>query len=205
MKRGDDFRNQLRAPVVRDYKKKITDDFACTQPRNDFLNDGVLGFHAHRRACQKRAQFGGLRVRCGKFAELLGSRLDGALGERNVRHRIRVLEARGLQFGLPSRLFTKLLMSDSCACGVSCLASSVSAPSTAKLIHLKISVARSAAALPPSPAACAPAAAKNNTNRTPTAKKARRFRVIEPRSRARRDAAEFAGCGARFRRKAARP
>src|SRR5258708_19089880 len=317
MKRGENFRNQLRAPVVRDHEQKIADDLARAQPGRDFLDDGVLGFNAHRRACQKRAQFGGLLVRCAKILKLLGGRLGGALSQSDVRHRIRVLEARGLQFGLPSRLFTKLLMSDSCAVGVSCLTRRVSAPSTArfaasafsskraarsaasisafaaaaifcasvcvaarslstaaadsrsanarssatsfcrfaslvsasrscasaaalalvafviavlmasaffrntggsnlpktqtitpatmaKLIHLKISVARSAAALPPSSAARTLTAAKNDTTRTPTAKRTRRFRVIQPLQPERRDAALFAGCGARFRRKVAR-
>src|SRR5256885_10551751 len=71
----------------------------------------------------------------------------------------------------------------------------------AKLIHLKISVARSVDALPPSSAAFAPTTAKSNTNRILTAKKEERFRVIELLSRERRDAAGFRGCGARFRRK----
>src|SRR5260370_24572142 len=132
MKRGDTLRNQLRAPMVRDHEEKIPDDFARAQPGHKFLDDGVLGFHAHRRACQKRAQFGGLRVRRAEIVELLGSRLGGALSQSDVRHRIRVLEARGLQFGLPSRLFTKSLMSDSCAFGFSCFARSISAPSTAR-------------------------------------------------------------------------
>src|SRR5713226_6658371 len=317
MKRGDHFRNQQRAPVVRKHKKKITDDLARAQPGHDFLDNVVLGLHAHSRTRQKRAQFRGFSICRAKFVELLGSRLGGSLSQRDVRHGIRVLEARGLQFGLPSRLFTKLLMSDSCACEVSCLASSVSAPSTArfaasafssrraarsaasisafaaaaifcasvcvaarsrstsaadsrsanarssatsfcrfaslvsasrscasaaalalvafviaelmasaffrntggsnlpktqtitpatmaKLIHLKISVARSAAALPLSSAACTRTAAKNNTNKTLAAKRTRRFRVIEPLSREHRDAAAFAGCGARFQRKVAR-
>src|SRR6266849_5195533 len=316
MKRGDHLRNQQRAPVVRKHKKKITDDLARAQPGHDFLDNAVLGLHAHRRTRQKRAQFRGFSICRAKFVELLGSRLGGALSQRDVRHGIRVLEARGLQFGLPSRLFTKLLMNDSCAFGVSCLARSVSAPSTArfaasafssrraarsaasisafaaaaifcasvsvaarrrstsaadsrsakarssatsfwrfaslvcasrscasaaalalvafaiaelmasaffrntggsflpktqritpatmaKLIHLKISVARSVAAFPPSSPAFAPTTAKSNTNRILTAKKEERFRVIELLSGERRDAAEFAGRGARFPRKAA--
>src|SRR3989454_9228380 len=144
VKRGDNLRNQLRAPVVRDHEEKIPDDFARAQPGHKFLDDRVLGFHAHRRACQKRAQFGGLRVRRAEIVELLGSRLGGALSQRDVRHGIRVLQARGLQCGLPSRLFTKLLMSDSCALGVSCLASSVSAPSTARFAASAFSSSRAA-------------------------------------------------------------
>src|SRR5258708_32953786 len=92
----------------------------------------MLCFDAHCRARQKRAQFGGLRIGRAKFVQLAGSRLGGALSEGNVCHRIRILEARGLQLGLPSRVFTKLLMSDSWALGVNCLARSVSAPSTAR-------------------------------------------------------------------------
>src|SRR5712664_524358 len=317
MKRGDNLRNQLRAPVVSDHEQKIADDLARTQPGRDFLDNGVLGFHAHRRTCQKCAQFAGLLVGCAKILKLLGGRLGRALSQSDVRHRIRVLEARGLQFGLPSKLFTKLLMSDSCAVGVSCLTRRVSAPFTArfaasafssrraarsaasisafaaaaifcasvcvaapslstsaadsrsakarssapsfcrfaslvsasrscasaaalalaafviaelmasaffrntggsnlpktqtittatmaKLIHLKISVARSAAALPLSSAACTLTAAKNTTNKTLAAKRTRRLGVIEPLSRERRDATAFAGCGVQFRRKAAR-
>src|SRR5712664_1882645 len=317
MKRGDNLRNQLRAPVVSDHEQKIADDLARTQPGRDFLDNGVLGFHAHRWTCQKCAQFAGLLVGRAKIVKLLGGRLGGALSQGDVRQSIRVLEARGFQFGLPSRLFTKLLISDSCAFGVSCLASSDSAPSTArfaasafnsrraarsaasisafaaaaifcislcvaalrrstsaadsrsantrssatsfcrfaslvsasrscasaaalafvafviaelmasaffrntggsnlpktqtitpatmaKLIHLKISVARSVATLPLSSAACTLPAAKNTTNRTPVAKRTPRFRVIEPLSRERRDATAFAGCGVQFRRKAAR-
>src|SRR5712664_1589933 len=150
MKRGDNLRNQLRAPVVGNHKEKIADDLARTQPGRDFLDNGVLGFHAHRWTCQKCAQFAGLLVRRAKVVKLLGGRLGGALSQSDVRHRIRVLEARGLQFGLPSRLFTKLLMSDSCAFGVSCLASSVSAPSTARFAASAFSsrrAARSAASI----------------------------------------------------------
>src|SRR5882762_1854426 len=314
MKRGDNFRNQLRTPVVGDHKEKISDNLARAQPRHDFLDDRMLRFNAHRRACQKRAQLGGFGVRCTKIMKLLGSRLGRTLRQRDIRHRVRVLQARRLQFGLPSRLFTKLLMSDSCAFGVSCLASSDSAPSTArfaasafnsrraarsaasisafaaaaifcislcvaalrrstsaadsrsanarssatsfcrfaslvsasrscasaaalapvafviaeltasalflntggsnlpktqtitpatmaKLIHLKISVARSVATFPPSSAACAPTTTKSNTNRALTTKSRERFRVIEPLSRERPDAAELAGRGAQFRRK----
>src|SRR5260370_24899371 len=296
----------------------MADNFARTRPSHNFLDDGVLGFHAHCRACQERAQFRGLRISRAKIVKLLASRLGSALCERYVRHRIGVLEARGLQFGLPSRLFTKLLISDSCAVGVNCLARSVSAPSTArfaatafssrraprsvasisafaaaaifcaslsvaarrrstsaaaslsdnarssatsfcrfasllsasrscpsaaalalvasviaeltasalfrntagsnlpkthtitpariaKLIHLKISVARSVAALPPSSAAFAPTTAKSNTNRILTARKKGGLRVIEPLSRERRDVAELAGCGSQFRRKVEQP
>ena len=115
-----------------------------------FSITACLSSTRHRRARQKRAQLRGLRVRRAKFVELLGSRIGSALRQRDIRQRIRVLEARGLQFGLPSRLFTKLLISDSCACGVSCLASSDSAPSTARFAASAFSsrrAARSAASI----------------------------------------------------------
>src|SRR5260370_9076599 len=110
----------------------MADNFARTRPSHNFLDDGVLGFHAHCRACQERAQFRGLRISPAKIVKLLASRLGSALCERYVRHRIGVLEARGLQCGLPSRLFTKLLISHSCAAPANCLASTVSPPSTAQ-------------------------------------------------------------------------
>src|SRR5258708_35264414 len=74
----------------------------------------------------------------------------------------------------------------------------------AKLIHLKISVAPSLAALPPSSAAFVPTTAKRNTNRILTARKRSRFRVIELLSPERRDAAEPAGCAEQSRRKVER-
>src|SRR5258708_36814029 len=73
----------------------------------------------------------------------------------------------------------------------------------AKLIHLKISVACSVAALPPSSAACAPATAKSNTNSMAAAKQNGRFPVIEPLSRERRHAPVFRPCAAQFQRKVA--
>src|SRR2546430_12456258 len=42
VKRGDNLRNQLRAPVVRDHEEKIPDDFARAQPGHKFLDDRVL-------------------------------------------------------------------------------------------------------------------------------------------------------------------
>src|SRR5436853_1564144 len=317
MKRGDSLGNQLRAPVVREHQEKIANDLAGAQPGHDLFDDRVLGFHAHRRAGQKGAQLGGLRVGSGKLVKLPGRRLAGALSQGDVRHGIGVLQARGFQLGLPSRLFTKLLMSDSCVLGVSCMARSVSAPSTArcaasafssrraarsaasisvfaaaaifcasvsvaarrrcssaadsrsrearssatsfsrfaslasasrssasaaalalaafliaelmasaffrntggsnfpktqtitpatieKLIHLKISVARPTAAWSASSAARKHTARKSDTTTTPAETRQKRFRVIEPLSRERRDAVELRGCGARVRRKAER-
>src|SRR5260370_27237849 len=150
MKCGDNFGNQLGTPVVHEHKKKIADHLAGAQPGYDFFDDGVLGFHADSRACQKRAQCGGLRVRRAKFVQLLGGRRGSALSKGDIRQRICVLEARGLQFGLHSRLLTKLLMSDSCALGVSCFARSDSAPSTARFAASAFSsrrAARSAASI----------------------------------------------------------
>src|SRR5207302_9804336 len=90
-------------------------------------------------------------------------------------------------------------------CGSNLPNTHTSTPATmAKLIHLKISVARSVAALPRSSAACKLTDAKNDTNRILTAKKTRRFRVIEPLSRVRPDGVVLAGCGAQFQRKVAR-
>src|SRR5882762_938866 len=91
----------------------------------------MLRFDRDRWARKKRAQLGGLPIGCPEIGELPGGWLRRALRERDIGQSVCVLEARGLQFGLPSRLFTKLLMSASCACGLSCLASSDSAPSTA--------------------------------------------------------------------------
>src|SRR5947207_12756356 len=122
----------------------IADDFAPAHARGDFLDNRVFGLNANRRARQKRAQLGGLRVCRANFVQLLGSRIGRALSQRDIRQRVRVLEARGLQFGLPSRLFTKLLMSDSCAFGVSCLTSSDSAPSTARFAAKPFSSSRAA-------------------------------------------------------------
>ena len=42
-----------------------------------------------------------------------------ALSDRDIRECVGVLKRGGLQLGLPSRLFTKFLISDSCAAGVS--------------------------------------------------------------------------------------
>src|SRR5260370_2528788 len=144
IKRVNNFRKQLRTPVVRNHKQKIANDLARTQPRHDSLDNGVLVFDGDRRARQKRAQFRRLPGPFPKVAELLARWLSPALRRRDIRQGICILEARGLQFGLPSRLFTKLLIRDSCACGVSCLASSVSAPSTARFAASAFSSSRAA-------------------------------------------------------------
>src|SRR6266705_3347240 len=112
--------------------------------RDDLLDDRVLHFDGHRRACQKRAQLRGFRVHCAKSAELFGGRLRGALFERNVGQSVRVLKARRSQFCLPSRLCTRLLMSDSCAFGVSSWTRSDCAPSTASCAARALSSSRPA-------------------------------------------------------------
>src|SRR6266404_6098537 len=300
--------------TVRNDEQKIAKDSAGAQPRDNLFDHRVLRLDRDCRARKKRAQLGGLRIGCPKIVELPGGRLRRALCERDIGQSVCALEARRFQFGLPSRLFTKLLMSASCACELSCLASSDSAPSTArfaasafnarraarsaasisafaaaaifcaslcvaarrratsaadsrsararssatsfcrfasfvsasrscasaaafaavalvtaelmaaarrpkkagaffkhsqrikpatiaKLIHLKTSAAFSGAALPPSSAPCAPATTKSDANKTFTAKRKRRLRIIEPLSPERWGAGP-AKCGAQFQRKA---
>src|SRR4029077_7573189 len=73
-----------------------------------------------------------------------------------------------------------------------------------KLIHLKISLARSVAALPPSSAALAlNATQKKRSNKLVTICN-RWFCLIGPHSQGCRDASAFAGCAAQFRRKVVR-
>src|SRR5882757_8183136 len=118
--------------TVRNHEKKIAKYSAGAQSRDNLFDHRVLRFDRDRWARKKRAQLGGLRIGGSKIRELPGGRLRRALPEGDISQCICVLEARGLQLGLTSRLFTKLLMSASCACGLSCLASSDSAPSTAR-------------------------------------------------------------------------
>src|SRR5215469_157671 len=131
LKRRGDLRNQLRAPVIGNHEQEIANDLARAQALDDFLDDFMFGLHADRRACQERAQFRRLCVRRAKISELLRRRLARALLQGDVRQRVCVLQARRLQFGIPPRLFTKLLINPACVCAVSCLARSDSAPSTA--------------------------------------------------------------------------
>src|SRR3984893_17125093 len=128
--------------TVRNHEQEIANDFTCAQSRDDLFDDRVLGLGSDRRARKKRAQLRGLRIDRPKVAELPGRRLGRALRDGYVCQRVGVLEARGLQFGLASRLFTKLVMSSSCACGVSCLASSDWAPSTARFAASAFSARR---------------------------------------------------------------
>src|SRR5712692_339204 len=156
LKRRDDLRQKLRAVVIGDHKQKIADDLARPQPRDQPFDHTVFRVYSHRRAGQKRAQLGRFRVRRAEIAELLESRCGSALSKGNVGQSVCVLEARGLQFGLPARLSTKLLMRFSCAFGVSCLARSDSAPSTASFAASAFRArraARSAASISPFAAA----------------------------------------------------
>src|ERR1700687_1199444 len=117
---------------VGNHEQKIAKDPARAQSRDDIVDHRVLGLGTDRRAGKKRSQLRGLRAGGPKIAELPGGRLGSPLRKGDVCQGVCILEARGLQLGLPSRLFTKLLISDACACGLSCLASSDSAPSTAR-------------------------------------------------------------------------
>src|SRR6266852_5733652 len=161
LKRGNHFWQNMRALMVGDHKQEIAHDFAATRPRQQLLDHPVLGFAIDRRARQKIAQLVRFRIQRAESHELLGDRLRRPLRHRDIRERIRVLQARGFQFGLPSRLFTNAANNDSCACGVSCFASSDSAPSTARFAAITFSsslAARSAAsisAFPASPIFCA--------------------------------------------------
>src|SRR5215472_607006 len=128
-----DLRNQLRAPVIGNHEQEITNDLARAQALDDFFHDFVLRLHVDRWACQERAQFPRLRVRRAKISEFLRRRLARTLLQGDVRQRVCVLQARGLQFGIPTRLSTKLLSNPACVCAVSCFLSSDSAPSTARL------------------------------------------------------------------------
>src|ERR1700724_2688020 len=84
--------------------------------------------------------------------------------------------------------------------GVSFRKTQETRPATiAKLIHLKISLARSVVALPPSSAACAPTAAKSKITSAPARSFQTPLRVIEPLPQdRRRAAAQPAAHGARF-------
>src|SRR5580704_2441823 len=140
----------MRPMVVGNQEQKIAEDFARTQPLDEFFDHRVLVLRRDRGARQKRPQLRRLRVGRSEIVELLGRRLGRALRERDIRQRVRILEARGFQLGLPSRLFTKLLISDSCALGVSCFVRSDSALSTASVAAKAFSsrrAARSAASI----------------------------------------------------------
>src|SRR5437867_1754486 len=130
--------------TVRNDEQKIAKDSAGAQPRDNLFDHRVLRLDRDCRARKKRAQLGGLRIGCPKIVELPGGRLRRALREGDISQSVCVLEARGLQFGLPSRLFTKLVMSASCVCGLSCLASSDSAPSTARFAASAFNARRAA-------------------------------------------------------------
>src|SRR5215472_850015 len=124
-------RQKMRSLMVCDDKKKIPYDAACTQPRRQLLDHRVFRCALHGGVREHLAQVPGLRVRRAKIRQLLFHGLSGGLFQRDVRQRCRVLQAGGLQFGLPCRFCIKLLIIASCTAGVICLATSDSAPSTA--------------------------------------------------------------------------
>src|SRR5579859_615338 len=140
----NNFGNQLRAPVIRNHEQEIADNFGRTDTAGNLFNHRVLCFDADRRACQKRAQLRRLLIRRAKTLQLLGSGLGGALLQGDIRHRVCVLEACGLQFGIPSRLFTKLLIRPACACAFNCLTRRASAPSTASFAATAFNSSRAA-------------------------------------------------------------
>src|SRR5271168_3720896 len=115
--------------VVRDNKKKIANNFARAGARSDFFYYTVLRFPRHRGTRHHIPQFARSCKRGGNIIQLLERRIRRALCQRDVSQSVRILEAGGLQFGLPSRLFTNVSRSVSWAAGVSCFARSDSAPS----------------------------------------------------------------------------
>src|SRR5580658_727558 len=121
----------MRAAMIRDHKKKIANDLSSAGARRNLFDHAMFRLARHAGACQKIAQLARLTKSRREIVQLLERRISRALSERDIRERIRILQTCRLQFGLPSRLFTKLSISDSCAAGVNCFASSDSAPSTA--------------------------------------------------------------------------
>src|SRR6266852_802677 len=95
-------------------------------------------------------QLRGTGIGGGEIAQLLHDGRSSALLERNIRKRVGILQARGLQLGLPCSDLTKPAMSASCVCGVNCFARRDSAPSTASFAARDLSsmrAARSAASI----------------------------------------------------------
>ena len=151
--RGGNFRLGDALPLAHNFLKRLHNfrqDCACGRgrttrnrklrmillapmSRHQFFDHAVLSVAIDRWTREEIAQFRGFRVDAPKVGELLQRRLGRALRQSDIRKRVGILEARGLQFGLPARPLTKALTSASCACGVSCFASSDSAPSTARL------------------------------------------------------------------------
>src|SRR4030095_489746 len=134
----------MRALVVDHDQQKIAYHLAGAEAGGHFFNDAALFCLGHGGAREDIAQFGGSCVSSAEIAKLLDDWPCGSLPERNIRERVCVLKARGLQFGLPSNLFTKPRMSASWVCGVSCLLSNDSAPSTASLAASAFSSSRAA-------------------------------------------------------------
>src|ERR1700689_3374174 len=109
--------------MIRDHKKKIANDLSSADAHGDLFDHAMFRLARHSGACQKVTQFARFTKSRGEISQLLERRIRRALSERDIREGICVLQAGRLQFGLPSRLFTKLSIRDSCAAGVSCLAS----------------------------------------------------------------------------------
>src|SRR5882724_5895654 len=137
-------------PVVDYHKQKITHDFAGAQPCGNLFRNCALRFFTRRRTIEEVAQLRGTGIGGGEIAQLLHDRRSSALLERNIRKRVGILQARGLQLGLPCSDLTKPAMSASCVCGVNCFARRASAPSTASFAARDLSsmrAARSAASI----------------------------------------------------------
>src|ERR1041385_7653198 len=112
----------MSAAMVNHDVQKVLHDLAGAEARGDFFGDAAFFRLADGRAGKKIAQLGRGRVSRTEIAQLLEHRSSRTLCESNVRERIGVLQASGLQLGLPCRLSTKLATSASCVCAVSCLA-----------------------------------------------------------------------------------
>ena len=83
--------------------------------RHQFFDHAVFCFAIDGRARQKISKLGGFRVGFAEIDQLTERRITGssALRQSNIRQRVGILKARGLQLGLPARPFTKALTSAS--------------------------------------------------------------------------------------------
>src|SRR5438477_8979732 len=150
LKSRDDFRQFLHPMVVNNYKQEISRDFADPEMCGNLLSYATFGFDGGCGTCEEISQLRRFLIRRKKILQLLESGSRGALSERNVRKGVRILQAGGLQFGLPCSVLTNPAISASWVCGVSCLASNDSAPSSASFaasVFNSMRAARSAAAI----------------------------------------------------------
>src|SRR6266481_3292665 len=142
---------QLPRTLVIDYhEQKIAHDLAGAQPRGNLFRNPTFPFFTRCRTIEEIAQLRGTGIGGGEIAQLLHDRRSSALLERNIRKRVGILQARGLQLGLRCSDLTKPAMSASCVCGVNCFASRDSAPSMASFAARVLSsmrAARSAASI----------------------------------------------------------